>query len=109
MIGSDIKEVTERIEKAIEAVIADVAKEKHWVTHYGANNIHPQHLVYWICVQSDAEKKRLEDNSELYRKLRSLLTEHHYPLAGREQVHIGFESQETVDRESGGNWYHHWK
>lgn len=106
---SNIKVVTERIEKAMDAMIADVAKEKHSVTHYGANDIHPKHLVYWICVQSDTEKKRLQDDLALYRKLRSLLTEHQYPLEGRNEVHIGFESQETVDRESGGNWWHHWK
>ncbi|HVU15604.1 MAG TPA: hypothetical protein VHD32_01670 [Candidatus Didemnitutus sp.] len=106
---SDIKTVTERIEKAMDAMIAGVSQEKHWVTHYGANDIHPKHLVYWICVQTDAEKKRLEEDPDLYRKLRTLLTDYQYPLAGRNEVHIGFESQETVDRESGGNWWHHWK
>ncbi len=97
------------MKNAIAAQIAIVTKEKHWVTHYGANDIHPKHLVYWICVQSDAEKKRLQDDSDLYRKLRSLLADYDYPLVGRNGVHIGFESQETVDREAGGNWWHHWK
>jgi hypothetical protein len=105
----DIKEVTERIEKAMAAKIRAVVKEKHWVTHYGANDIHPKHLVYWICVQSDVEKKRLESDEGLYRSLRILLDEYQYPIEGRDAVHIGFESQETVDRESGGNWWHHWK
>jgi hypothetical protein len=105
----EIKEVTVRIEKAIDVVIRGATREKHWVTHYGANYIHSKHLVYWICVQSDAEKKRLQDDSDLYRRLRSLLAEHKYPIGGRSEVHIGFESQETVDRESGGNWWHHWK
>jgi hypothetical protein len=105
----DIEEVTKQIEKAIEAKIAAVVKEKHWVTHYGANYIHPKHLVYWICVQSDVEKKRLESDKELYRSLRSLLDEYQYPVEGRDGVYIGFESQETVDRESGGDWWHHWK
>ncbi len=109
MSAHAIKEVTERIEKAIGSMIAGVAKEKHWVTHFGSNDIHPKHLVYWICVLSDAEKKRLEGDAELRGKLRALLTEHQYPAEGRDGVYIGFESQETVDRESGGNWWHHWK
>lgn len=106
---SGIEALTLRIEKAIESLTASETKEKFWVTHYGANDIHPKHLVYWICVQSDAEKERLQTDSDLYRRLRRLLVEHDYPISGRSEVHIGFESQETVDRESGGNWYHHWK
>lgn len=106
---SKIEVVTERIEKAIPTKIAAATNEKYWVTHYGANDIHPKHLVYWICVKSDAEKRRLEADQELYRSLRGLLEEYQYPAEGRDGVHIGFESQETVDRESGGNWWHHWK
>jgi hypothetical protein len=106
---SEIDEVTEKIEVAIKDLISTASHEKYWVTHYGANDIHPKHLVYWICVQSDAEKKRMEDDKVLYARLRQLLVEHKYPISGRAEVHIGFESQETVDRESGGNWWQHWK
>ncbi len=106
---SEIDELTERIEGAIKNLVSTVVKEEFWVTHYGANDIHPKHLVYWICVQTDQEKKRLSDDSQLYRSLRNLLTEHEYPISGRDEVHIGFESQETVDRESDGHWWHHWK
>ena len=109
MKNEDIKHVTERIEAAMWSLMSTKAAEKCSVTHYGANHIHPKHLVYWICVQSDAEKKRLTNDVELNRKLRSLLVDYDYPLAGREDVFIGFESQETVSRDSGGNWWHHWK
>ena len=34
---------------------------------------------------------------------------HDYPADAQNNVHIGFESQETVDRESDGNWYLHFK
>ena len=107
--ASNIKEVTERIERAIKDLVARYAQEKFWVTHYGANDIDPKYLVYWICVESDEEKKRLSDDNDLERRLRTLLIEHAYPVSGRDEVHIGFESQQTVDRESGGNWWHHWK
>jgi hypothetical protein len=109
MSTTGIQEVTLRIEEAMKTLAAAEVKEKFWVMHYGANDIHPKHLVYWICVQSDAEKKRLEEDVGLNRRLRSLLTEYQYPISGRDEVHIGFESQETVDRESRGNWWHHWK
>lgn len=105
----NIKEVTERIELAIKNMVERYVHEKFWVTHYGANDIHPRHLVYWICVESDEEKKRLVDEKDLGKQLRALLVEHGYPIPGRHEVHIGFESKQTVDRESGGNWWHHWK
>jgi len=104
-----IKRVTALVERAITDEVGRRAKEKFWVTHYGANDIHPGHLVYWIVVRSDHEKRRLEADSALMAVLRDLLVRHDYSIEGRDGVHIGFESQETVDRESGGNFYHHWK
>jgi hypothetical protein len=104
-----IAEVTARIEQAISEEIGHYTAEKFWVTHYGAVNIDPRHLVYWIVVRSDHEKRRLEADAALMAALRAFLERYEYPVAGRDGVHIGFESQETVDRESGGNFYHHWK
>jgi hypothetical protein len=65
--------------------------------------------VYWICVRTDAERDRLASDPNLVASLRQTLVECAYPLEGRSEVHIGFESQETVDRESEGNWWYHWK
>lgn len=104
-----IEKATLQIEAEMKRMMKDASEEKVWVTHYGANDIHPRHLVYWICVDSDAEKHRLEANSELTSRLQSLLVKFDYPAEGREGVHIGFESAETVNRESNGNWWHHWK
>jgi hypothetical protein len=72
-------------------------------------DIHPRHLVYWICVKSDAERDRMAWNPELMTGPRDVLVTSDYPPEGRDHVYIGFESQETVDRESAGNWWHHWK
>ncbi len=104
-----IEQLTALIERAISDEMGRHTDEKFWVTHYGANDIHPRHLVYWIVVRSDYEKGRLEADSALIAALRSLLVKYDYPIEGRDGVHIRFESQETVDRESGGNFYHHWK
>lgn len=105
----DIQKITYRIEQAIKELLDEVTTEKFWVTHYGANDIHPKHLVYWICIESDEERRRLTNSYQLNTELKALLVLHNYPIEGRDGVRIGFESQETVDRESGGNWWHHWK
>jgi len=104
-----LQETVEAIERALASAVRAVAYEEVWVTHYGAYDIHPGLLVYWVCVKTDAEKHRLEVDEELMRQLRKTLIQHNYPSEGREYVHIGFESQETVHRESGGNWWFHWK
>ena len=109
MSHSPLKETVDAIERDLTATVRAVAREELWVTHYGAFDIHPRHLVYWLCVKTDAEKHRLEADEMLMRQLREVLVRYDYPPEGREFVHIGFESQETVDRESGGNWWHHWK
>ena len=98
-----------RIQRAIERLAKTSAREPAWVTHYGAFDIHPRHLVYWICVKTDAERNRLRADEGLAARLRQTLVDYDYPWEGRDEVHIGFESQETVDRDSGGNWFHHWK
>ncbi len=103
----------EGLSNAMEKRLAEIAScstmELLFVTHYGANHIHPKYLVYWICVRTDAEKRRLQADSVLMTRLRKVLDDFRYPIEGRDSVHIGFESKETVDRESKGNWYYHWK
>ena len=108
-MGNSIQEVTRQIEDAIKAEMRAHTSEEFWVTHYGANEIHPKHLVYWIVVRTDKEKRRLEQRADVLNKLRGLLEKFEYPVEGRDGVHIGFESHQTVDREAGGNFYHYWK
>lgn len=109
MMSSPITKLVEEIAKAFTEAARAHVTEPFWVTHYGAVEIHPKHLAYWICVKSDAERDRLVQSTELKSRHRSILEEFDYPADCRRQVAIGFESQETVDRESGGNWWHHWK
>lgn len=97
------------IKKDIEELIRYKSPEKFNVTWYGAYDIDPKHLVYWICIESDQLKEHLKNDFSLNAELRSLLKKHNYPNEAQQFVYIGFESQETVDRESNGNWYHHFK
>ena len=60
MSHSPLKETVDAIERDLTATVRAVAREELWVTHYGAFDIHPRHLVYWLCVKTDAEKHRLE-------------------------------------------------
>ena len=103
-----LRRVVHEIEGAIKRDAERVATEQLWVAHYGAYDIDPRHLVYRVCVRSDAERERLASDPALVARLRELLVTHRYPDA-REHVHIGFEAEETVVRESNGNWWHHWK
>ncbi len=105
----EIKSKIIRIKNDIENTVSHYCTEKFDILWYGVYYIDPKHLVYWICIKTDTVKNRLENNLELNLKLRELLVKHEYPEESRQFVHIGFESQETVDRESSGNWYHHFK
>ncbi|MFN8855999.1 MAG: hypothetical protein ACK50P_10560 [Planctomycetaceae bacterium] len=105
----EIEEVTQRIQEEMQRVMASQTAEPFWVTHYGANDIHPRHLVSWIVVRTDQEKARLAKDAELMKRLRGLLVAHDYPVGGRDCVHIGFESHETVDRVANGDFCVYWK
>jgi hypothetical protein len=93
----------------IKLIIHPICKEKFWIEWYGAYDIDPKNLVLWICVESDKVKSEFESNSKLLEELRETFLKNNYPEQAIPFIHIGFESQETVDRESNGNWYNHFK
>lgn len=106
---SGIEATVDRILDAIREEMSSRTSERVVVTHYGAIVIHPKHLVIWIVVDSDREKSRLASDAALMQRFRAFLAAFQYPLEGRDQAHIGFESVETVNRESGGDFWRHWK
>lgn len=83
--------------------------EKFSIIWYGAYYIDPKHLVFWILVQSDKDKDYLKSNELLKQDLSDAFVKHDYPIEARRFVSVDFESQETVDRESNGDWYLHFK
>jgi hypothetical protein len=106
---NSLKRKVIKIEEEIKEIVSRNCSEKFSVLHYGEYNINPKYLVFWICVQTDEMKMKLENNNELNAELREILVKVEYPSLAINDVQIGFESQETVDRESHGDWYLHFK
>lgn len=97
------------IKEDIKRLVSKNCNENFWIDWYGSYEINSSNLAFWICVKSDRMKLDLKSNTDLINKLRNLLIKHNYPEQARQFVSIDFESQETVDREADGNWYHHFK
>ncbi len=83
--------------------------ERFWIDWYGAYEIDPKNLAIWICVKTDKTKLKLASDTQLKTRLNHLFIKYDYPIQARSLIQVGFESQETVNRESHGNWYHHFK
>jgi hypothetical protein len=76
---------------------------------FGAYWADPKHLVFVIAVTSDVERDMLRSNVALNRALRELLIRFSWPEFARQHVIFDIESQETVSRETNGNWWYHYK
>ena len=96
------------IESNLKAMLkAGGIKPRVW--SFGAYDIDPKHLVFVVGVSTDAEKESLQKNHVFQSEIKALLTKHDWPVAAREHVLFDIESQETVDRETEGNWWYHYK
>ena len=65
-----LKAKIESIKKDIKNLTSKFCNEKFSVAYYGAFDIDPKYLVYWICVQTDKVKHDLENNEFLRNDLR---------------------------------------
>ncbi len=99
--------------KRIEAGIVRLFKKQVGIDtsiwSYGAYEIDPKYLVFVIRVDTDKTRDRLRADEALKQGLFQLLVEEDWPEPAREHVHFSIESEETVQRESGGNWFYHYK
>jgi hypothetical protein len=93
----------------IKRIVRKNTNEGFWIYWYGAYWIDPKHLAYIIIVNSDRMKNKLSSDIELNKALRSFLIKNDYPTEAIPDVYIGFESDETIQRESDGNFHYHFK
>lgn len=106
---SQLEDKIYRIASGIDRIVSNITTEKFWITHYGAFDIDPKYLVYKIVVQTDDERGRLLRDEDLKIRLRQLLDDNDYPQKARGNVSFGFDSDESINRDSGGNAWHHWR
>ncbi len=97
-----------RIEAGIKSLLHK-NEIKPFVWSFGAYYIDAKHMVFVVGVPLDSEKDKLKVDSEFQNDLRALLDKYNWPIKARNHVAFKIESEETVDRESEGNWWYHYK
>jgi hypothetical protein len=73
---------------------------------FGAVDIHPKHLAFWVKTATDAERDALLGDPGFRPAMRAILLDAGYPADAVPLVGFTAESQETVERDWGGNWWH---
>lgn len=106
---NSLEKKIEFIKEEMKKIISLHCNEDFSILHYGAYEINPKYLVFWICVETDKMKVKLKNNKNINKNLRELLLKNNYPKEAINDVYIGFESKETVDRESKGDWHLHFQ
>ena len=66
-------------------------------------------MVFVVGVPTDEAKEALKSNSSFSAAMKNLLEVYYWPKPARPDVAFDIESQETVDRDSNGNWWYHYK
>jgi hypothetical protein len=66
---------------------------------FGAVDIHPKHLAFWV-------KTATLGDPGFRPAMRAILLDAGYPADAVPLVGFTAESQETVERDWGGNWWH---
>lgn len=95
------------IKRAVKTKINKVCKENFWIDIYGSYYLCPNNLVLLIAVQTDSLKSDLILNQGLKKSIEDIFIKHQYPNNSIGKIQIYFESQETVNNESKGDWHLH--
>lgn len=73
---------------------------------FGALEISPTHLDIWFITDSDAQRQHLLGLPDFDRTCHAALAATGYPAEAVPHVRFHAESEETVQRDWGGNWWH---
>jgi hypothetical protein len=93
-----------RARRAIKALAREQCPGAR-VMSFGATWIDPRHLSIWIKTRTDQQRDRLAANRLSMTQMREAPLDAGYPQLAVPQVQVGFESQETIDRDYHGNWF----
>ncbi len=93
-----------RARRGIREIVRQRVPNAEVFSYQGATKINPGHLSFSIRTASDKERELLRQDPEIHTQFRNALVRAGYPTNTVPVVHFGIESQETVDREYGGNW-----
>jgi hypothetical protein len=97
-----------RIESALKQLVrAQGFKAMVW--SFGAYWIDPKHMDFVVGVSTEKNKLELKSNRNFVLAMAEVLERFNWPLEARAAVTFDIESQESVDRESDGNWWYHYK
>ena len=103
-----LKRKIRRIESELRKMLRSKGIKPN-VWSFGAYYIDPKHLVFVVGVSTDHEKASLKNSPDFGAQMRGLLDKYNWPIAARSAVSFDVESQETVERETDGNWWYHYK
>jgi hypothetical protein len=104
-VSTLLRPTVRRAERQIKAVARERCPHAQ-VFSFGAIDIDPRFLAVWITTETDLERDRLEKDEDLLQRLRAALLQAGYPADAVPLVGFSFESQETVNRDYGGNWWY---
>lgn len=104
---TSIKDLVKVIKKDVKYIVSETTQERYDVFTYGSYLFGENGLCILISVNTDKERDRLKDDAKFFRRVSSSLVLRDFPEEARSRVVVWVESQETVDRESKGDWYQH--
>jgi hypothetical protein len=105
MVGWDLVLPIRRARRNVRKIVLPICPSAR-VSRIGVSHIDPKHFCILIDVTRDAEKHSLLQNREFERAMRQAVLDAGYPVDAVPLVGFSIESQETVDRDFGGNWYY---
>ena len=106
---SSLERLISNIKGDLRNLLKDYTKEKVNIYDYGITPTNLNNFALCIIVASDAEKQRLFQLSTLNETIWGIFKKRNYPIDAIQNVQIKYESRETIQRESKGNWNYHFR